>query len=421
MKSHEKIAKILRVDKDKVRLIEERFSAATGKKRVMDKLLEENETEIRKRLDFLGLGIEITAKQIYDALISKIEADDHRLFEALARPDIATGEGCDCILEQAKKAAEEPVGFFLKKEKARELLIKEPPPKIIKLFGCHSAEELLQRESLWEIFCALRFLEDADWLNRVFFKQYDGLKPDDFEERPIAVQTLGRQWVAAAESFAEKKYHNISHLKELGVIFIIPLSLGVSGELLRNFSLILHYFEEILFYSDILRRFSRNEKYFAQNLISLLRGDVLDERLPPPAGGTEKSRWLIIQRYLAKNDENDWRLFEPHINPEALHWERAEKKLVRAGRLFDDFSAELAFWENLNWVGDYFKTDTGVDILISFNLIDTAMSLVKEKELIKYLYHHQEALWNKIFCEYFGEEKMEELMKENIVRGYFEI
>ncbi len=43
------------------------------------------------------------------------------------------------------------------------------------------------------------------------------------------------------------------------------------------------------------------------------------------------------------------------------------------------------------------------------------------KEIIKYLYHHQESLWNKIFTEYFGEEKMEELIKENIIKGWFEI
>jgi len=95
--------------------------------------------------------------------------------------------------------------------------------------------------------------------------------------------------------------------------------------------------------------------------------------------------------------------------------------LVKAGEVLDGFSADLAFWENLNWVGDYFNTEAGIDVLVSFNLIDTAMSLVKQKEFIKYLYHHQEALWNKIFTEYFGEEKMEELMKENIIRGWFEI
>jgi len=49
------------------------------------------------------------------------------------------------------------------------------------------------------------------------------------------------------------------------------------------------------------------------------------------------------------------------------------------------------------------------------------MSLVKEKEMIKYLYHHQEALWNKIFISYLGQEKVEAIVKENLLKGWFEI
>ena len=69
----------------------------------------------------------------------------------------------------------------------------------------------------------------------------------------------------------------------------------------------------------------------------------------------------------------------------------------------------------------FFKIETGGEVPVSFNLVDTVMSLVQEKEMIKYLYHHQEALWNKNFVSYFGEEKMEELIKESIIKGWFEV
>jgi len=72
-------------------------------------------------------------------------------------------------------------------------------------------------------------------------------------------------------------------------------------------------------------------------------------------------------------------------------------------------------------VGDYFKDEIGEEVLVSFNLVDTVMSLVKEKEMIKYLYHHQEALWNKIFSEYFNQKKLEKFAQENLLKGYFEI
>jgi len=49
------------------------------------------------------------------------------------------------------------------------------------------------------------------------------------------------------------------------------------------------------------------------------------------------------------------------------------------------------------------------------------MALVKQKELVKYLYHHQEALWNKIFSEYFGLSELEERSKKHLIQGWFEI
>jgi len=419
MKPYEKIAKVLRTDKDNVRLLEEKLSALTGKKDVMSKIVEENEATIRNRLDFLGLGRKITAKQIYDALISKIEADNDELFKVLDSPSASISSDWQRVLEIAQNISDKTKGFFLKQEKAVELLRNQPPEKILQVLNYKNVDELLEKENIFEIFSALRFVEGNEWLNENFFKQYESLKPDDFEKREIEVLALPERWVQIAQNFIKHKYHNISHLKELGIIYIIPLSLNISGETMRNFSLIFHYFNEVKFYSELFEKFAGDANSFAKNLISLLRGDAIDEHLPRPAPG--KTQWLIIQRYLAKDDENDWRLFEPHINPEAMHWERAEKMLVKAGEVLNNFSADLAFWQNLNWIGDYFGTEAGIDVLVSFNLIDTAMSLVKEKELIKYLYHHQEALWNKIFTEYFNEEKIEEMMKENIVKGWFEI
>ena len=419
MEPYEKIAKILRADKDNIRLLEERLGALTGKKSVMCRIATENEVKIRERLDYLGLGRNLNAKQIYDALISKMEADNGKLFMAFGEPSAASPADWQRVLEIAQKISGNPKGLFLKKEKAGEFIKNNPPQKILKALGYSSADEMLAKEDVFEIFPALRFVEGNQWLNENFFKQYENLSPEDFEEREVKVLALPERWAEIAKSFVTHKYHNISHLKEMGMIYVIPLSLEISGETLRNFGLILHYFSEVKFYSDLFKKYAAEKDNFAKNIISLLRGDLVENRLNLPEDG--KTRWLVVQRYLAKDDENDWRLFEPHINPEAMHWERAENLLVETGRSFNGFSADLAFWKELNWVGDYFNTESGVEILVSFNLIDTAMSLVKEKELIKYLYHHQEAMWNKIFIEYFGEEKMEQMMGENILKGWFEI
>ena len=38
-----------------------------------------------------------------------------------------------------------------------------------------------------------------------------------------------------------------------------------------------------------------------------------------------------------------------------------------------------------------------------------------------YSYHFHEALWNKIFMEYFGVEKAEKMITEHLLDGWFDI
>lgn len=418
MEGAEKIAKIIRADKHSISRLQEKMAKVTGKFDVMDKIMEENDGLIRKHLQTLGVPVDARAKEVYDALISKIESDDLKLFNALGNP-VCTKQGdCQNVSEAARRIAGNPKGFFIKHDKIREFLIKEPPRKIMSFLGYDSAEKMLAQEDLMEIMSALRFVEGSDWLNGVFFKQYEFLTPSDFEEREIEVRALGEKWGAESEKFVLKKKHNISHLKEAGIVFVIPVMLGISGEILRMFALILHYLYEIPFYSNVARDASREPQTFAQNYISLLRGDVIEK---PFLATDDRTLWLVVQRYLAKDDENDWRLFAPHINPEAMHWQKAVNRLVSAGEVLDHFKEDLSFWRDVDWLGDYFKDESGVDVLVSFDLVDTVMSLVKEKELVKYLYHHEEALWNKIFTAYFDKDQLEEHSRKYLLQGYFEI
>ncbi|MDO8429762.1 MAG: hypothetical protein Q7S73_00135 [bacterium] len=419
----DKIAKILRADKQALYKIEDRLSRVTGQTGVFEKIVKENEQKVKEKLLTLGVSRDSSAKEVYDALISKIESDDYLLLKAFGGLVCDNSKDCNQILEIARKIAESNHGFFLKLNKAKEFLIKEPPKKVMEYLGYDSPEKMVEKENLFELYSALRFLEGSEWLNQIFFKQYENLTPDDFEIRELVVHSLDQKWVAITEKFVVKKKHNISHLKELGVVFVIPISLGISGELLRMLSLVFHYLHEIPFYSDIFKKIAEVPETFSENCISLLRGDVIAQHLSE----SPKSQWLVVQRYLAKDDENDWRLFAPHLNPEALHWDKASQDLIMAADMLSNrnkkerLSPELSFWNDLDWVGDYFKDDVGNEVLVSFNLVDTVMSLVKEKEMVKYLYHHQEALWNKIFMGYFSKDELEKFAKEYLLQGYFEI
>ena len=264
----------------------------------------------------------------------------------------------------------------------------------------------------------MRFTQSKEWMHKFFEEAYGSLTPDDFEERDVEILVLDQKWLGVAEKFLEKKYHNISHLKEYGIIFVIPLPIDTPGETMRMFTLILHYLHEVPFYSSLFKKFMDSED-FIYKLQSLLRGDVSEEKMPD--GG--KIVWRVVQRYLAKDDGSDFRLFEPHVNPEAEHWLRAEEDLGRLSRMFgkNEGRLNLGYWTGLDFVGDFFPSaSSGQATLVSFDFVDLIMSVVKKGQ-IKYLYHQQEALWNKIFSEYMGHERMNGLINENIITGFIEL
>ena len=398
MSDFNRLAEILRVKPEALLELDNKMAEITGKSGVIQKIAEENDSLVGKTLSELGLSKESSAEEIRKALQAKIIDLDKKLpsdWEGLCKAALG--------LVGVKS------GFFIKKEKAAGLLAKYPPDNIIDFFGYKDVGELIEKESFESVFAALRFTQSTEWMHKFFDEAYNDLKPDDFEERPIQMKVLEEKWLKIADKFLEKKYHNVSHLKELGIIFIVPLKLDTPGETLRIFTLLLHYLNEVPFYSKLFRKFSQ-EPEFIDNLKSLLRGDVL--KGPLPNGG--KMSWRIVQRYLAKDDENDFRLFEPHVNPEAEHWFKAQECLAK-------FGPDFAFWKELDFAGDFFpSTSSGQVELVSFDLIDQVMTLVKKGEA-KYLYHEQEALWSRIFVEYLGREKMNELIEENIIKGYIEL
>ena len=101
--SYKKVARILRTDKDYIGNIEKRFEVITGKKGMIDKILEENSNLVKDRLLKLGVSSGADVKTIYDALISKIESDDKNVFELLGQPNCRVGTDCQGIGEVAKK------------------------------------------------------------------------------------------------------------------------------------------------------------------------------------------------------------------------------------------------------------------------------------------------------------------------------
>lgn len=395
--------------------VDQIMSRATGKIGVLEKLESENNERARGMLRYLGIkGREPEEREVFQKLLALIEKNEEGLHTFLGGDGGKEFINFGVLIEKGRKIMTPKPLFVLKKDVFKSILTDNPPPNILKAFGYGGAKELFAKEKLEEVASALRFMEDTEWMHATFDKAYTKLKPSDFEEREVEVVLLSPKWLEAGKEFVEKKRHNLSHLKELGLIFIIPIKIDLPGELIRVFTLYLHYLYEVGFYSKLFKLLPRGEGAFGNGFVSLLRGDVLSKTPPHKEGGMN---WLVVQRYLEKDNPNDPRLFVPHVNPEAIHWEEAINVLCALDG--KSLAEELGVWRNLGWVAGYFA-GSGKH-LVSFNVVDLLMSLVKQHDGTMYTYHQHEALWNEIFARYVGKENLEKITVKNLSRGFIQI
>ena len=117
MTSSQKIAKVLRTDKDVLENLAKKAENLTGKMNVLDKIVEENESLIRERLRLKEFGKDILAEEIFTALMEKIKEDDLQFFRALNKPSFMLKEDVDRVLEKVKELISSLEGFFLKKKR----------------------------------------------------------------------------------------------------------------------------------------------------------------------------------------------------------------------------------------------------------------------------------------------------------------
>ena len=108
--------------------------------------------------------------------------------------------------------------------------------------------------------------------------------------------------------------------------------------------------------------------------------------------------WRVIQRYFGKlKDESHLEAFEPHVQPEDLHWRRAEDLLYQ-------IDPKMKFYLDRDWVGMMFD---GAPVTLNF--VDIALSYSNSIAYEdRYIYHFRESLWNEIFARYMGMKHLEQ-------------
>jgi hypothetical protein len=208
------------------------------------------------------------------------------------------------------------------------------------------------------------------------------------------------KWGDVAAHFIEKKRHNITHSKEMGAIAVMPMKeTHMNGITMKALPLICHYFNEIRLYSTFFK-LMKTKKNFGSIVSETLIADPAHVKLVDHA----HIHWRVIQRYFGKlTNEKHPEIFEPHVQPEDLHWRRAEEVLY-------DIDPELEFWKGLDYVAVLRDNQP-----VTFNLMDISLGYSNGIDYDdRYLYHFRESLWNEVFARYMGEKVLEEMLLEKL-------
>ncbi len=330
-----------------------------------------------------------TGKEVYQALMNKVAVDNVRLATLIGATQPENVAHMVPLMVKAANAVAFPRKVFVVKHaSAKKLLRKMPPRNLMKTLGYKSVDDMLKKENFNEIYPALRFSEGPEWL-LAYNELFKTIKISDYEERDLQIVVMDHdKYVDLAEHFVHKKLHNVTHTKELGVIVVVPMKQDtMRGLALKSLPLLLHYMNEVKLYSTFFKSQSVKKNF----------GEVVVETLNADPGTASQLagkhiHWRVIQRYFGKLDGEDHpEAFQPHVQPEDLHWRRAEDLLFT-------IDPELKFWKDLDYVAlqhDGFP--------VSFNLFDISFAYSNHEPYERrYAYHFRESLWNELFIRYMG-------------------
>lgn len=368
----------------------------SGNPSVDVRLVANIKSTVHRKVRELALDPEdTTGKELYHALQALVRLHDQYLATAIGTsPDDNLEQQFQCIKKTIDNLPLPNKAWVIKQSVAKKLLKVHPPKKVMKQLGYKSIDSMLKRENVAEMIAAARFLETKTWMSKLI-KSYSKLRPSDFEIRTIQLLVIDENRYKGSElDYIYQQKHNITHLKEHGVVLILPLPVKhMRGATITVMPLVLHYVNEIRSYSSFFKM-----QQVRPDFGSVLVDTILND--PHKAGkiGEQQIHWRIIQRHFGEQDPKAHpELFEPHVQPEDLHWRKAESILYW-------LEPALKFWEDL----DYIAAQQSDGSIVSLSLMDNAVSYCNGLEYGQQSTgYFRSSLWNKIYAEYIGQDNFE--------------
>ena len=310
------LSELLKAEEPLFGLAIKQLEQASGNPSADVRLTAEIVGKVHIKMRSLGLDpTDTTGSELYRALYNLVQKHDGFLAERIGCTDPENVEAVLLRVKETVEALDVPKkAWVLKYSVAKRLLKTMPPNHVMKQLGYRSIDSMVKREPIGELFGAMRLLESQEWLDK-FVRSYMTLQPTDFETRNIEIVYLDPiKWGKAAHEYVKQKRHNITHLKEIGTIVMMPMPLArMSGITITTLPLLLHYVNEIRLYSSFFKS-QQVRPDFAQTIIDTL---IRDPGKHAAVGG-QHGHWRIIHRHFGSQEHDDPAICEPHVEPEDL-------------------------------------------------------------------------------------------------------
>lgn len=372
------------------------------------KLIADISQKVRLKIKELGLDPDdTTSNELYHALQGLMKLHNEYLTKAIGcKLDSDLDSQCKAIKKAIDKLKIPKTCWVMKQSVAKKILKAYPPKKVMKYLGYKSIDSMIKREPIAELYAACRIIETTSWQNN-FIKSYKKLTPSDFELREIKTIVLKKErWSVAAAPYVKASRSNITHLKELGAVIILPIDVEyLKGAVISIMSLAIYYIGEIRSYSAFFKLHQVRPDFSTVIVDTILKDPPTKAKL---AG--KDMHWRIIQRHFGSTEHIQAELFEPHVQVEDLFWRKAEEVLYR-------LEPALKFWEDLDYVGS-FRTETPV----SFNMMDNAISYCNGLSFIRRSSNHlRQSLVNELYLRYLKQPTVESVILEQLNDDLFNV
>lgn len=389
------IAELMGTSQPRLRLSLDRLESAVGNQGVDAQLTGEIITKIHLHTKALGLDpLDTTGPELYHGLLTLAAVHDRFLAKHLGGSDPTDVRDMLTRIQKCANELDVPRSVWVVKPSvAKRLLKKHPPKQLMKYLKYRSVDSLIKREPVSEILSTLRFIESETWMKK-FIGSYASLTSSDFEHRNIQIIVLpADRWRNATASYVARTGNILTHLKEFGVITILPMPVDhVRGITIALLPRILHSMNELRAYST----------YFKLHQVRPNFGPVIsDVIVNEPAHyvtiAGQSVHWRLLQRHFHTSSSGAVpEFFEPHVMRDDLYWRKAEAIMY-------GIEPALHFWHDMDYVGAFIDGRP-----VSFNILDVSQNLINSVPYGSRGYSHLvQSLQNEIVLRYLKHQVLE--------------